>query len=293
MYDAEGLRSVGDLVEDIHPGTHVYYIRLDDEGSEDRKATFFGNVTAQVEQVCEAVHNNTNLHDHHTGRVRVDALGFSQGGQFLRALIQTCAGLDVRSLVTFGSQHNGIAEFKGCGTFDLLCKGAVALMKSNAWTEYVQSHVVPGQYYRTVNESTGAPSDDFLEHSGFLADINNERALKNATYAERLSALERFVMYVFEDDTTVIPKESGWFAEVNATSRDVTRLQDRKIYEEDWLGLKRLDQKGALVFKSTPGNHMELDDEVLTRTIEEYFGPENGAKSRADEGILHRGKTDL
>ncbi|KAK3070851.1 hypothetical protein LTR53_009713 [Teratosphaeriaceae sp. CCFEE 6253] len=272
-HDADGLHSVGKLAAKVHPGTYVHYIRLDDDGGNDRSASFFGNVSAQITQICD----DLKL-EHKLRGLRVDALGFSQGGQFLRGLIERCDGLSVRSLVTFGSQHNGIAEFQVCGAYDLVCKGAVALVKGNAWTEYVQSRVVPAQYYRTVNATTGLGSEEYLEGSGFLADANNEREARNWVYARRIAALEKFVMFMFEDDKTVIPKESGWFAEVNATTGNVTLLRERRMFKDDWLGLRELDEKGGLVFKTTPGGHMELGDEMLAETFKDYFGPERWAR---------------
>lgn len=122
-------------------------------------------------------------------------------------------------------------------------------------------------------------SAEYLEHSGFLADVNNEREVKNGVYKERLvkGLVGRFVMYVFEDDTTVIPKESGWFAEVvNATSEEgrmVIPLRERRMYKEDWLGLRELDERGKLVFKTHPGDHMQLEEDVLKEAFEEYLGP--------------------
>ena len=113
--------------------------------------------------------------------------------------------------------------------------------------------------------------EQYLEHSNFLADINNERALKNQTYKENLEKLERFVMYLFEDDETVIPKETAWFAEVNGT--EVIDLRKRSIYRDDWLGLKALDKKGALKFKKTPGGHMSLSDKLLEKVFKENYGP--------------------
>ena len=182
----------------------------------------------------------------------------------------------MRSLVTFGSQHNGIAQFQLCSAYDCVCKGAAALMKGNAWAETVQGRVVPAQYYRSVNASTGLGGEEYLARSAFLADINNERVVKKARYAEKLAGLEKFVMFVFENDTTVIPKESGWFAEVNATSGAVTALRERRMFAEDWIGLKKLDEKGGLVFRSAPGKHMELGEELLEGTFGEFFGPERG-----------------
>ena len=272
-HDAQGLHEVGALAAKVHPGTHVEYIRAADSGPDDQRATFFGNITAQSEIICAELRINPNL-TNADGVVRVDALGFSQGGQFLRGLVERCEGLSVRSLVTYGSQHNGIAQFQRCGTWDLVCKGAVALVGGNAWTDYVQNTVVPAQYYRELNETTGLPVEGYLDHSHFLADVNNEKKVKKGVYKERLAGLERFVMVVFEDDETVVPKESGWFAEVNETSSVVTPLRERAIYREDWIGLRALDEKGGLVFEGVPGKHMELGREDLKRTFGKYFGPE-------------------
>ena len=272
-YDAPGLHTVGALARKIHPGTHIEYIRAAPSGPDDQRATFFGNITAQSEIICADLLANPNLTDHR-GDVRVDALGFSQGGQFLRGLVERCEGLRVRSLVTYGSQHNGIARFQRCGTWDLVCKGAVAIVGSNAWTDYVQNTVVPAQYYREVNGSTGEPVEGYLERSHFLADVNNEGEVKKGVYKRRLAALERFVMVVFEGDETVVPKESGWFAEVDEESGVVTGVRERAIYGEDWIGLRELDRRGGLVFESVPGKHMELDEGDLERVFGRYFGPE-------------------
>jgi palmitoyl-protein thioesterase len=274
-FDADGLQSTGELAEEVHPGTFVYYIRTDEDGGSDRTNTFFGNVTTQLAEVCAAIHDEAGLADpDNRTKVRADALGFSQGGQFLRALVEACEGLSVRSLVTFGSQHNGIAEFQECGDFDFVCKGATGLIVNNVWTDFIQGKVVPAQYYREVNETTGLGSDEYLKKSNFLAHINNEKEVKVERYKEKIAALERFVMYVFKDDETVIPKETGWFADVNATSGEVTSLKERRMYKEDWLGLKKLDEKGGLVFKNTTGKHMELSDKDLRDAFLRYFGPE-------------------
>ncbi|PSN71278.1 palmitoyl-protein thioesterase 1 precursor [Corynespora cassiicola Philippines] len=274
-YAADGLHTVGDLANETNPGTFVYYIRLDEDPGSDRTATFLGNLTEQVAQVCADLASHPIL----STAPAVNALGFSQGGQFLRAYVQRCNNPPVRNLVTFGSQHNGIAKYQVCGPTDWVCKAWIGVLKGNTWGQWVQSHLVPAQYFRSTNESTGEPTDEYLENSNFLADINNERSAKNASYAESLASLDHFVMYMFEEDTTVIPKESGWFAQTNITSGEVTDLRDRAIYKEDWIGLKKLDEKGGLVFKTTPGGHMELSDEVLTDVFQTYFAPPNKAEA--------------
>ncbi|XMA16463.1 hypothetical protein WAI453_009254 [Rhynchosporium graminicola] len=262
-YAADGLADVAALAEKVHPGTFVYIIRLDEDASSDRTATFFGNLTLQIQKVCSDLASHPILGT----APAIDALGFSQGGQFLRGYIERCNNPPVRSLVTFGSQHNGISEFQTCDSGDWLCKGAQGLLRSNTWSSFVQNQLVPAQYFRDPLQL-----DDYLSYSNFLADINNERVLKNETYKENLEKLERFTMVLFEEDETVIPKESSWWAEVDENG-NVTALRDREIYKEDWLGLKGLDEKGALKFESTKGRHMSLSSKILRKTFKENFGP--------------------
>ncbi|KAK1749503.1 palmitoyl-protein thioesterase [Echria macrotheca] len=261
-YAAEGLRHVGELAESVNPGTLVYYIKMGDDASSDRSATFFGNLTDHIAKACEDLASHQIL----STAPAIDAIGFSQGGQFLRAYVERCNNPPIRNLVTFGSQHNGISEFRDCAATDWLCRGAMALLKGNTWSNFVQSRLVPAQYYRNPEEY-----DKYLEHSNFLADINNERSVKNPKYKENISRLENLVMYMFEDDTTVVPKETAWFEEVNGT--EITPLRARKMYSEDWLGLRALDRKGGLKFRTTPGDHMQLSEKVLTEVFSEFFGP--------------------
>ncbi|KAI9686318.1 MAG: hypothetical protein M1820_010642, partial [Bogoriella megaspora] len=280
-YAADGIQDVLDLAENINPGTFTYAIRLGDDASSDRTASFIGNTTTQIADVCDAISSHPVL-----GRApAIDALGFSQGGLLLRSLIQRCGDrIKVRSLVTFGSPHSGISAFKNCAPTDWLCQAAFGLLRGNSWSDFVQSRLVPAQYYRTLNESTGEPTEEYLEFSNLLADVNNEHEVKNETYRKHLAALEKFVMYRFEEEDAVLPAESTWFADVwqqpppdddgeKEGKRIVTPLRDRDLYTEDWLGLKELDERNALEFRKTPGKHMQISDKDLTQVFKKDFGP--------------------
>lgn len=137
----------------------------------------------------------------------------------------------------------------------------------------MQSRLVPAQYYRDPEDVEG-----YLENSNFLADINNEREIGNATYKENLKKLKKFVMFIFSDDETVVPKESAWFADYNKTSEEVTWLKDRKIYNEDWLGLKWLNEKHRLEFRVAKGKHMQLSEDLLSDAFKQYFGDTTSGK---------------
>ncbi|KAL8672538.1 MAG: hypothetical protein Q9168_003005 [Polycauliona sp. 1 TL-2023] len=252
------------IAEKANPGTYTYFIRLDADPSSDRTATFLGNVTEQVDKVCRDLAAHRVL----SKAPAINALGFSQGGQFLRAYVERCNSPPVQTLVTFGSQHNGISEFQNCGESDWVCQSWDGYLKRNTWSHFVQSRLVPAQYFRDPEDLEG-----YLENSNFLADINNERPHShNETYKENLKKLKNLVMYMFSEDTTVVPKESAWFADYNQTSDEITWLKDRNIYKEDWLGLKWLDEKKRLQFKIAEGGHMQLSEELLSDAFKRYFG---------------------
>ncbi|KAL8940632.1 MAG: hypothetical protein Q9216_002711 [Gyalolechia sp. 2 TL-2023] len=262
-YKADGLRSIGSLANETNPGTYTYFIRLDDNASSDRTATYLGNVTEQVLKVC----NDIATHPLLSQAPAINGLGFSQGGQFLRAYVERCNNPPIRTLITFGSQHNGISEFQNCADDDWVCKSWDGYLKRNTWSNFVQSRLVPAQYFRNPEDLDG-----YLQNSNFLADINNERVEKNKTYKANLKKLKKFVMFMFEEDTIVVPKESAYFADYNKTSDAVTKLQDRTLYREDWLGLKWLDDQRRLEFKVAKGGHMQLSEELLSKTFKRYFG---------------------
>ena len=105
--------------------------------------------------------------------------------------------------------------------------------------------------------------------------------------------LKRFVMFVFKEDKTVIPKESGWFAQTNLTSGEVTHLRNRTIYKENWLGLRALDERGALEFRETEGEHMRLSDEVLEDVFRRYFSPEEEDDSSWNTPVMEQEVMEL
>lgn len=265
--DSKGLAEIAKLADDIAPGIFVHIINPTPDGSDDRTSTFIGNVTHQVQIVCDQLAKNRVL----STAPAIDAIGFSQGGQFLRGYVERCNFPRVRNLITFGSQHNGITEFKQCGALDYICKAAMALLRFNVWSSFVQNRLVPAQYYRPVEDSGYAL---YLDQSNYLADINNERDKKNETYKENLVRLDNFVMYLFENDTVAIPKETSWFGEVQVNGQH-TPLKERKMYKEDWLGLKTLDRKGALSFRTIKGDHMHIPEHVFKDVMTEFLGPFN------------------
>ena len=199
---APWLRDLKAELELTYPGMYVHLVALESRSVADRAATFVGDVNAQVARVAEQLAQVPEL------RHGFDAVGFSQGGQFLRAYVERFHA-PVRRLITFGSQHMGITALPGCRDDDRLCEAVMQHIEQATYTDHAQTHMVVAQYFRDTR--TPERFEEYVAHSRFLRDINNEGAAKNASYKEGLQRLEQFVMVRFSDDTTVRPPESAWF----------------------------------------------------------------------------------
>jgi len=218
---------------------------------EDEYNGFLMNINEQVDEVCAQLKADPKLAG------GFNAVGFSQGGQFLRAYVQRCNDPPVANLVTLGGQHQGVFGFPKCpGPNETLCEWVRELIDVGVYTGVVQSFLVQAEYW----QDPWNPSE-FFKANVFLPDINNMLPRKNATYVKNLMSIKNFVMVMFNQDTMVQPKESSWFG-FYAYGQDtqVVPLRKSQLYVEDWLGLKQMDSQGKLAFLSVNGDHLQFSD---------------------------------
>lgn len=276
------------LAKDIAKVTRapVRSVMLGNDPEQDKNQGFFGNVVQQVKAVCDAIAKDPVLQ----GKHGFHAVGFSQGGQFLRYLVETCSHARVRTLVTLGGQHGGVSAPPGCafleqetvqdtskpatpileGESHRLCQWADNMIRYGAYLPWVRDHVVQAQYFRDPQRL-----EDYLEKNIFLPDANNEKEEKNPTYAERMKALERFVMVRFMNDTTVVPRDSSWFAEEMPDGK-VVPYSKTQAYAEDWIGLRTLDESSRLTYAEVEGKHLQFSREwFVEQIVEKYLAPTN------------------
>jgi len=219
-------------------GVFVLSISTGKNEASDVWSSYFGDVNAQVADVCEQIRSTPELQDGY------NAVGFSQGGQFLRAVVQRCqhTGPQAHILITLGSQHQGIMNAPGCENVgdmtagsvggQAACKAMQAMLSKGAYLPLVQNHVVQAQYfkdpYRIGRENlvfytcsdvvklmtssitpaniffsrpfSPSLTDDYLKESIFLADLNNDHDKKSEQYKKNLLSLSKLVLYRFADD---------------------------------------------------------------------------------------------
>lgn len=195
---AEGMVELANELREAYPGIYVHIVALGADAGSDQKAGFFGNVNDQVSTVCSDLSAVPELAE------GFDAIGFSQGGQFLRAYVERCNVPQVRNLITFGSQHQGIADLPACKPGDFLCRLAEGALRGGVYSDYAQSSLVTAQYFR--DSKTQETYQRYLEANHFLTDINNElEDSRNATYKTNMEKLDNFVMLMFNKDVVSLP----------------------------------------------------------------------------------------
>ena len=121
--------------------------------------------------------------------------------------------------------------------------------------------------------------DSYLANNKFLADINNEiPGMHNRTYTKNLSSLNKLVLVLFFNDVTVVPKESSWFGSYAPRNgslpweRTIIPIWEQELYLHDTIGLKKLDEKGGILFIRCNGVHMQLTDDCWRPLAEEFVG---------------------
>jgi palmitoyl-protein thioesterase len=234
-----------------HTNNYVHSIMIGSDIEADEFNGFFKNINAQVDEVCKMMKADPKLQN------GFNAVGFSQGSQFLRAYVQRCNDPPVTNLITLGGQHQGVFGLPNCpGPNETLCEMLREALDLGVYISFIQSFVVQAEYWQDPFQPA-----EFMKYNVFLPDINNMGPVKNSTYIKNLQSLQNFVMVQFLQDTMVQPKESSWFSFYKwGQDKVVVPLRQSQLYKEDWLGLKEMDQDGKLKFLSVNGNHLQFSD---------------------------------
>merc|ERR1712215_331900 len=250
------------VLENSIPGVYVHSLKFGKNFEEDQLSGFLTPCNQQVEDACNMITSDEKLKDGY------NAIGFSQGGQFLRAVAQRCPSPPMKNLITFGAQHQGVFGFPQCpGEMNFFCDIVRDLLNYGAYVEFVQEILVQAQYWHDPLHF-----DTYVEKSKFIAEINNEKAEKNETYAVNLASLENFVMVKHNQDGMVEPRESEHFEFYTPGQSDVILpLRESPIYVEDRIGLKALDESGRLHFLDVEGDHLQFTRQWFIDNIINVF----------------------
>ncbi|KAI8128107.1 Palmitoyl-protein thioesterase 1 [Lucilia cuprina] len=241
------LGSIKKLLQSELNNTYVKSLQIGGNVVMDYESGFFIHPNTQVEYACQELAKDEKL------KRGYNAIGFSQGGQFLRALAQRCPLPPMKVLITMGGQHQGVFGLPKCPSLkSKTCEYIRRLLNTAAYDTWTQLELVQATYWHDPLDE-----EKYKARSTFLADINNE-VFVNGLYADNLNKLEKFVMVKFLNDTIVQPKESQWFEFYKpGQDKEILPLKESPVYEQ--LGLNHMAANQKLMFLEAEGDHLQFN----------------------------------
>ncbi|XP_022225401.1 lysosomal thioesterase PPT2 homolog [Drosophila obscura] len=223
-------------IEELHPGTIVYNC--------DKFSGWYSleNAWRQVDQIRDYLSDVGKQHPE-----GINVLGYSQGGILARAAIQSLPDHNVKTFISLSSPQAGQygTSFLHLIFPDLAAKTAFELFYST-----VGQHTSVGGYWNDPHKQSL-----YMKYSEFLPLINNEKQSSNSTsFKMGMVRLSKLVMIGGPNDDVITPWQSSHFGYYDE-DMDVIPFNKRKIFTDDSIGIRTLQEAGKLLIIIKPHVH--------------------------------------
>jgi len=253
MTGSEAMSHIQGWVAQDFPGIYVKNIEI----GNGRDDSLFMNLNAQCDSLAKQILADPKLAKGFT------LIGHSQGALTSRCAIQRY-DLPVYNFISLAGPQDGVY---GVPDLNALCPDDLC-----PWLNDIFSRIVDGSWTEPVVQESISfaaywkdPFDynNYLKYSIYLADVNNELAVKNATYKSRLLKLNQMLLIYSTTENIVVPGQSPWFYFFpEGSDKTVLPLQNSTQWTGDWLGLRTLYESNRLSFKSVPCDHQDIPRDV-------------------------------
>ena len=194
--------------------------------------SLFTPMNDQLLMLCDTIYNNNNLKN------GFNFIGMSQGGLLARGYVERCNNYPVNNLITLVSPHGGVYD------------PDKALKLLNVYSQTTQDQLSFSNYWRDPTKL-----NEYINECSYLPYINNEKEY-NDQYKENIKKLNNFVMVWTPNDEVLGPPESGKFS-IYDDNFNVVSLFDTQLYQNDYIGLKILNENNKLFMFETNCSHVE------------------------------------
>jgi len=160
----------------------------------------------------------------------------------------------------------GVGAIPGCFS-GIVCDVLNFFAKKLVYTSFGQNNVAPAGYFRDMRNY-----DTYLKDSVFLPALNNEKKEDfhqdhNDLRTARFSALNGAMLVKFDQDSVIYPKETAWFQSLDTDGKTVLPLNATKFYQEDYIGVKALNEAGKIQFVTVKGDHLQFTKDDIANTF--------------------------
>ena len=210
----------------------------------------------QAEKACEEINSDPNFHG------MFSVVGISQGALLARYIIESCQMPGrVKRYVSIGGPQMGVGKVPHCEN-GFICRILNGAASSVIYSSLIQNNVGPSGYFKDISNYSS-----YLSYSTFLSELNNEKSEKDTSRKERFMNLENLVLIKFSSDSMIIPRETAWFQFYNEKF-EVEPLTQSAFYNEDFIGLRTLNEQDKIKFVELPGEHLhfgyyDIDDHMI------------------------------
>jgi len=235
---------VGWVQQDL-PGIYIKNVEIGDG----RLSAIFMNLNKQTEDFAEQLAADPALQNGY------NMLGYSQGALITRAFVERFNSPQPYNWISLAGPNGG--QF-GLGTIpDWLFNLVAPLIRRIPYSPLVQSTFCFAQYWKNPFNF-----GFYLKRSKFLADINNERDVKNPLYKANMLKLNNAILMFSDTDNVIRPQISGWFEFYNAGQDKVcTQLDHTPFWTQDFIGIRALNEINRLQMFETDCLHDEHHQE--------------------------------
>jgi len=265
---AEAMSHAAAWITADFPGMYIKNVEI----GNGRDDSMFMNINDQVAEFARIVANDTQL------ARGFNLIGHSQGGLITRAYIERYNNPPVYNWMSWAGPQQGVF---GVPDLNAYCPVADCpwlavlfdeiLVQNNWLSKDIQDNIAFAAYWHDPLDQAA-----FASENVFLADINNARAVKNATYKSNIMSLNTAMLLYSTTDHIVVPRESPWFSFFDYVNGSDSTVDDYKLlpdWTDDWIGMRSLASKGKLLTYSTPCGHQNIPRDVCKKYYDMYSKP--------------------
>lgn len=276
---SEAMSHIQGWLEQDFPGIYVHNLQIGN--GTNKWDSLFINMNKQMEIMNSKIQADPLLREG-----GFDLIGHSQGGLGTRSWIERYGHLyknPVHNYISLAGVQDGtygvpwVSDW--CPDSVSICGDIVNMMSDFAYDPtseaLFQQDISFAQYWKSPLNQTA-----YLKYSGFLADVNNEREVKNATYRQNLISVNKAIFLHALEDHIVVPSTSEvWqFYNWGQDSVVAANITQTATYQGDWIGLKTLDQTGKLTLASVNCTHQHMPRiECKSQVYEAWIKPNVGS----------------